>query len=123
MVEMALILPLLIMLTFAIVEYGWMFFRASQVNQAARHGARIAVRPAATVTEVNAAVATVMSSAGMSSGYTVTIAPADLSAAVGDLVSVQVSIGYSSVSLTGGGFVPVPQNLTGAVTMAKEGPS
>ena len=29
MVEMALVLPILIGLTFGAIEYGWMFFRAS----------------------------------------------------------------------------------------------
>ena len=121
MVEMALVLPILLLLTFAVIEYGWLTFRASQVNQAARHGARIAVRPAATVEEVDDAVASIMEGAGLAE-YTLTITPSDPAIDVGEPVTVNVSVDYGPISLTGSSFVPVPATLVGNVTMAKEGP-
>ena len=121
MVEMALVLPILLLLTFAVIEYGWLTFRASQVNQAARHGARIAVRPAATVDEVDDAVASIMEGAGLAE-YTLTITPGDPAIDVGEPVTVNVSVDYGPISLTGSSFVPVPATLVGNVTMAKEGP-
>lgn len=121
MVEMALVLPILLLLTFAVIEYGWLTFRASQVNQAARHGARIAVRPAATVEEVMDAVAEIMEGAGLAE-YTLTITPSDPAIDVGEPVTVNVSVDYGPISLTGSSFVPVPDTLVGNVTMAKEGP-
>ena len=130
LVEMAIVLPLLILLTFAALEYGWMFFRASQVNQAARHGTRIAVRPQADEQEVTDAVDAVMAGAGLSaSGYTVEIRGADgtaltdLGVTVGSPLTVHVAVPYPGISLTGAGFVPVPDTLLGQATMAKEGPS
>ena len=121
LVEMALVLPILLLLTFAVIEYGWLTFRASQVNQAARHGARIAVRPAATVEEIEAAVASIMQGAGLTD-YTMSITPEDPDTEVGDLVTVVVSVDYGPISLTGSSFVPVPATIIGNVTMAKEGP-
>jgi Flp pilus assembly protein TadG len=121
LVEMALVLPILLLLTFAVIEYGWMTFRASQVGQAARHGARIAVRPAATVEEIEAAVADIMEGAGLTE-YTLTITPEDPATEVGDPVTVVVLVNYGPISLTGSSFVPVPETLVGNVTMAKEGP-
>ena len=123
MVEMALVLPLLIALLFGIIEYGWMFFRAAQVNQAARHGARTAVRPAASVEEVEDAVASVMDGAGLGdSGYTIVLTPEDLVAEVGEPLTVEVSLEYGPQSLTGFDFLPTPESLYGHSTMAKEGP-
>jgi Flp pilus assembly protein TadG len=121
LVEMALVLPILLLLTFAVIEYGWLTFRASQVNQAARHGARIAVRPAATVEEIEAAVASIMQGAGLTD-YTMSITPEDPDTEVGDPVTVVVSVDYGPISLTGSSFVPVPATIIGNVTMAKEGP-
>ena len=121
LVEMALVLPILLLLTFAVIEYGWLTFRASQVNQAARHGARIAVRPAATAEEVEDAVAAIMDGAGLTD-YTLTITPEDPDTEVGDPVTVVVSVDYGPISLTGAAFVPTPETIVGNVTMAKEGP-
>ena len=122
LVEMALVLPILLLLTFAVVEYGWLTFRASQVNQAARHGARIAVRPAATAEEVEDAVAAIMDGAGLTD-YTLTITPEDpAESEVGETVNVVVSVDYGPISLTGAAFVPTPETIVGNVTMAKEGP-
>jgi Flp pilus assembly protein TadG len=119
MVEMAMVLPILLALTFGAIEYGWLFFKVAQINLAARQGVRTAVRPAADTTEVNTAIADVMNGAGMgSASYTVTVT--DLGVAVGQPVTVQIDVDYSTVRLTG--FVPGPSQLHGLATMAKEGP-
>ena len=44
-VEMAIVLPLLILLTFGMIEYGWLFLRSQEISNAARQGARIGVWP------------------------------------------------------------------------------
>jgi Flp pilus assembly protein TadG len=121
MVEMALILPLLVLLIFALMEYGWMFLRVSQVHGAARHGARAAARPDATQAEVESAVAAIMTQAGMGSKpYTVQIT--DLDAEVTQPVTVRVSLNYDDIALTGFALLPVPDEINGQTTMAKEGP-
>lgn len=121
MVEMAIVLPVLVLLIFGLIEYGWMFAKLAQINNATRHGVRIAVRPEATEDEVNAAVGQLMTQAGLgSSGYSVTIT--DLSAAKGEPVTVAVNVSYSNVTLTHFGLLPVPGALVGRAAMAKEGP-
>lgn len=119
LVELAIALLVLIPVTFGLLEYGWIFFKLSQVNQAARHGVRIAVRPAATDAEVRAAVLNIMTGAGMETGYTVDID--GLSSPVGDPVTVEVNVDYTTIDLIG--YMPTPDFLPGKATMAKEGPS
>ncbi|WP_428940330.1 TadE/TadG family type IV pilus assembly protein [Fontivita pretiosa] len=121
MVEMALILPVLILLVFAVMEYGWMFIRASQVSGAARHGVRVAIRPAATQTEVQDAVALIMQQAGFNEGsFQVEIG--GLNSTTGGEVTVEVTLPYDQVSLTNFPLLPVPDVLRASATMAKEGP-
>lgn len=120
LVEMAIAMLVLIPLTFGLLEFGWIMYKLSQVNLAARNGVRVAVRPAATTTEVNDAVKAIMDSAGMGdTGYTVVIK--GLSDAVGSPVNVHVEVNYSTIELIG--LVPTPDFLPGDATMAKEGPS
>ena len=121
MVEMAIVLPLLMLLLFGMMEYGWVFLRVSQINMAARNGVRTAVRPGATDTQVTTAVSTVMTDAGMqNSNYTLT--HSDLNVGVGNAVSVHISVDYSKLTLTGTKLIPLPTTLHAWGTMAKEGP-
>jgi Flp pilus assembly protein TadG len=122
MVEFAIILPVLAMLVFGMIEYGWVFFKASQLNQAARMGSRVAVRPAATEDEVLDSIAEVMNGAGLgSSGYTATVG--DLTVEVGEPVEVHVQVAYEdNIDLMGLPMIPIPDNIHGHAVMAKEGP-
>jgi Flp pilus assembly protein TadG len=120
MVEMALVLPLFILLIFGVMEYGWLFWKASQVNNAAREGARTAVRPDATSAEVDAAISRVMAQSGLAGKYQVPTYT--LSVPVGQPVKIIVKLDYRSASLVSHGFIPVPDELVSAVSMAKEGP-
>jgi Flp pilus assembly protein TadG len=124
LLEAALVFPLLLLLTLALIEYGWLFMKIQQTTNAARHGLRAAVVPDATTAEAHAAVATLMTSAGLgSSGYSVTFSPSDVSAlSSGDTLSVTVTVPYENISLTGGPLVPVPGTITASMSMAKEGP-
>ena len=119
LVEMAIALLVLIPLTFGLLEFGWIMYKLSQVNLAARNGVRVAVRPAATTTEVTDAVDAIMTSAGINkTDYSVAIS--GLSSAVGSPVNVHVDLDYSKIELIG--LVPTPETLPGDATMAKEGP-
>jgi len=125
LVEMAIILTLLVILTFAVMEYGWMFFRMQQVSAAAREGVRDAVVPDATVADVMNTVNGLMASWGMgTTGYSVDIAPANIEELEpGEPVTVTVAVPYGSVELLGmPEFFPTPATLTSRVVMAKEGP-
>ena len=43
LVEFALVLPLFVLLLFAIIDFGWMFTQFLDVKQGAREGARLAI--------------------------------------------------------------------------------
>jgi Flp pilus assembly protein TadG len=121
LVELAIVMPILCLLTLGLMEYGWVFLKVSQVNQAARQGVRTAVRPDATTENVTAAVAAMMLQAGIkSTDYTVTYT--DIGVEVGQPVTVHVSVNYNKITLTGTGLVPLPDKIQGRGTMSKEGP-
>lgn len=125
LVEAAIVLPLLLMLTFGLLEYGWLFLKAEQVANAARHGARKAIVADATEEEVKTAIATLMTNAGLTS-YTPEIS--SLTVEKGEIVTVTVTvsvIGNPQVDLFGlsggGGLIPMlPAHLRSSVSMAKE---
>jgi Flp pilus assembly protein TadG len=123
-IEMAIIFPILLLITIGLIEYGWIFLKYQQVTNAARQGARVGARADATNTEVDDAIDTIMAAAGIASGdYSVVIAPIDVTTPEpGEPLTVTVTVPYANVQLTGGVLVPVPTNLQSAVTMAKEGP-
>ena len=123
LVEMAFLLPILVLVLFGMIEYGGLFWRASQIESVARTGARTGALSGGTAAAVNTAVSTLMTSAGLgSTGYTVTLTPPDPGAlAAGTSFSVSISVPYSTITLTGCPLVPVPTTLVRASTMAKEG--
>ncbi len=123
-IEMALVMPLLLILTFGLIEYGWLFLKSQQVTNAARQGARIAARPDADNSLALASVASAMDNAGLAaSGYAVTLSPGDVTSPLsGQLLTVSVNVDYENIRLLGLPFVPMPSTIAASTTMAKEGP-
>jgi Flp pilus assembly protein TadG len=127
--DMALIMPLLIMLTFGAVEYGFALYIKHTLQAAAREGARAAVVAGATATDVQTAVDSAMSAAGFAQAkYTrpPTIAPAAwTTAAAGTTITVTVQTTWGTAgckvlpNYLGG--IPTTKVLAGATTMRKEG--
>jgi len=124
LVELAVVLTLLVLLTFAVMEYGWMFFKMQQIINTARAGARHGVLPDSTNAEVEQIVQSMMTGWGMgASGYTVTTSSADITLLEpGQMVTVTVDVPYENIELLGMSLFPVPASLRGSATMAKEGP-
>jgi Flp pilus assembly protein TadG len=126
LVEAALVLPLVLLLTFGIIEYGWMFLKAHQISLAAHDGARAGSLAFGTAADVAASVAQRMTQAGISSGqYTLTVVPAPETLSRGQTFMVTLSADYGQSS---GGLavlripiIPVPDRLTSRFTMAREG--
>jgi Flp pilus assembly protein TadG len=121
-VEMALLLPLLLLLLFGMLEYGSLFWRAQQIGAAARQGARIGALPSGTATAVTTTVDAMMDNAGLGdAGYSVTLNPANPAAlAPGETFTVTITVPYPAIQLTG--FpVPTPDDIERSTTMAKEG--
>ena len=121
LIEAALVLMLVLLVTFGAMEYGWMFLKAQEVTNAARHGARVAVRADATNPEVESGVDAFMAAAGIT-GHSITISPGTV-ISPGEVVTVTVTAPYADgAELLGISFLPVPATLQSAVSMTKEGP-
>jgi Flp pilus assembly protein TadG len=121
-VEMAIVLTLLLTITFGIMEYGWIFFRLQQLNNVTREAARIGALTGTTSDDVQNRVYTLMDSWNFDpADYSTEITPAEVSAQPpGTSVSVTITVPYSNIQLTG--LVPTPSQLTSSATMSKEGP-
>ncbi len=140
-VETAIMLPLILMLTMGVLEYGWMFLKAQHVASAAQAGARVAGRYNATRQDIVNAVNEALSAASMSeatSGIALSysVLPIDGGPGVfgmGDstgsgggseperLITVTVQVLYADVGL-GLPLVPTPEHLRGSVTVLQERP-
>jgi Flp pilus assembly protein TadG len=122
-VEVALTFPLLLLLTLGAIEYGWLFLKTQQITNAARMGARTAIRPDATVVGVLDEISALMTAGGMgASGYSVLMIPADItSLEVGDALTVRITVLSERIDFIDTALLPTPTNLGAEVTMAKEG--
>jgi Flp pilus assembly protein TadG len=114
--ETALVMSLLIMLSFGTAEYGYFFFVKNILAGAARDGARAAIADTATNTNVTTAISNAMTAAHISSSnYTVTLSPTDVSTATaGTAITVTVSCSWGTVGVT-----PLPTAL-GGISSAKQ---
>lgn len=125
-VEAALVLPLVCLVLFGMMEYGSMFLKTEQITNTARQAARYAATPDATSAQVQSKITSMMNDAGLgSSGYQVTLTPADVAAlSPGQLLTVKIIVPYGNISIGGGAqLLPTPANVGATVAMAKEGPA
>ncbi len=130
-VEMAIVLPLLLLMIFGIIEFG----RAIMVHQvlvnAAREATRRAVIPGATDAQVMARITNYMNGAGIS-GYSVTlkidgtVATLDGSsssitnAASKSAIGIGISVPHSQVSFGIISLISSNRNFSAGVEMRKE---
>ncbi len=122
LVEGSIVMLLLILITFGIMEYSWLFHRIQEMNSIARAGARQAVLPDSTLADVQTAMDTLAVGYGIV-GITTTVNPGDITVLTsGELITVTVEVAYTNVELVGGALFPMPDPLRASVTMAKEGP-
>ncbi len=124
LVETAIVILLLLFVTFGMMEYGWIFHRIQQLNNGAREGVRQAVLPDHTPGDAINAVDQLMAGFGIT-GYSVGITPGnteDLDS--GELITVTVSVPLGNVDLTGLFLSQafLGSTLSTSATMAKEGP-
>jgi Flp pilus assembly protein TadG len=96
-VEFAIVAPLLFLLILGMVEFGRMLMVQQTMTNAAREGARKAVLPGMTDTQVQTAIDNYLSGAGVN-GHTRTITPSTDGAAAGTTIKVTVSVPYHKVS-------------------------
>lgn len=120
-VEAAVTLPVILLVVFAGIEYGWAALKLVQLDHAAREGAREASMFGASSGSIEARVQGNLASLGIPDA-TVTMDPQDPSAAAaGTPITVEVQVSYDSVRLLGlSQLMPLPSSLKGRVTMVKE---
>jgi len=122
-VELAVTLPLVLLVIFSGFEYGWAVLKSMQLDHAARQGAREAAMWGATAGSIESAVDDALSRAGIdASTITVSITPLDPgSAAAGTPITVEVTASYADLRLLGlDRLIPMPADLTGRAGMVKE---
>jgi len=117
-VELAVIAPVLVVLLFGIIEFGWMFSVRNAMLNAAREGARLGALQGYTTADVVARVQEMLTPMGLNNGQ-VTIQVQDATPA-DPVVTVTLSVPQADVSLVGNMF-----NLSGEIrataSMRKEG--
>jgi Flp pilus assembly protein TadG len=123
-----MMLPLIALMTFALLKYGWLFVKVQQVNNAARHGARVAARADSVNADVDTAIATLMASVWPNDSppadwYTVTYDPADVDTTTGEIVTVTITVTYAGtlLDIISMPLVPVPGSISSSASMAREG--
>ncbi len=128
LIETALCLALLMMLTFGAAEFGYFFYVKNVMAGAARNGVRAAIPSTAVNADVLSAVTTSMTSAGIrATAYTVTISPPDVSdssVVAGTPITVTVSGAWGTVGVTplSGplGGIGANKQVTGVAVMQRE---
>ena len=102
-VELALVLPVLLLLVFGIVQYGWYFFQAQETTFAVREGARVAAVGAGNAQQVCELIGRKMAT---TDGAKVSVATAGPN--VGDQITVTVARQATNFHLP---FIPFPASL------------
>jgi hypothetical protein len=127
LVEAALMLPLLLMLTFAILEYGWIYIKAQQLRNSASMAARVGslapeLEGESMTTKALSRLDEMLTAYGLDSA-SITFEPASFDEVDrGEAVRVIVSVNYEGTDLELVGFplIPVPANLSAEATFAKQ---
>ncbi len=119
-VEFAMIAPLMILFTFALVEIGRFMLVKETATHASREGARVAVRPMATVDQVVTRVNEELAIMSISDA-TVTVNPPQLEdAEPGSMVTVTIEVAPDSISWASGVFDIDVAQIVAESTMRRE---
>jgi Flp pilus assembly protein TadG len=129
LLDAALVLPILLSLTFGTVEYGYFFFVKHSLQGAAREGCRAAIVPTADNTAVTQAIAAALKAAGLNSSnttldskFTLTLTPANVSGlSSGTSITVQIDATWGQVGVRPLGLIGAAKVVRGTTVMRKEG--
>ncbi len=114
-VELAVVMPFLLLMLFGIIEYGWIFTVRQGLVTAAREGARTAALPGATEQEVADRITDTLTPLGVTS-HTYTL----VSDPIAESETVTVTVPYSDVTLLGDWFGTTAFDLGATCSMRKE---
>jgi Flp pilus assembly protein TadG len=137
-VEVALILPLILLVTFGCIRYGWFFLKLQQVTNAARYGARVSIRADASTQDVLDAISALLGPNGARIIDVNDVSPyvtfmvnnvpsgsVEDASNMGDSVTVTITVPAADVDILPVIFLtkldPDNFNIGASVTMCKEG--
>lgn len=123
-VEAALVLPIILLLSLGLIEYGWLFYKSYQIGNAARVGVRQAAMPNGTTAAVEKTVDDLLAAANIDAGYiTRRITPTPVEEVdAGENVTVTIDVAYKNgICLLNAPLIPVPTTLHASATFNKEG--
>jgi Flp pilus assembly protein TadG len=109
--EAALVLPVLLLVTMGVLQYGWAFLNLQRITDAARNGARVASAFDATDADGDAAIAHLVGGLVGATHSVVT---------TGGLTTATVTVPKASVQLINWNLLPLPDNLRAVMIMHKE---
>lgn len=127
--DAALVLPVLLSLTFGTVEYGYFFFVKQSLQGAAREGCRAGITPTATNTIVTQAIAASLNAAGLNAStttldakYSLTLTPSNVSGvSAGTSITVQLDTTWGAIGVRPMGLIGPAKIVRGVTVMRKEG--
>ena len=120
-IEAAIAVPLLLLVIFAACEYGWLVLKTTQINSAARLGAREASLEGASAATVQAKVQAALADQGIVGAQVQLLpgAPEDLDA--GTAITVSIEARYAPNQLLGlARLMPSPETMKGRAAMVLE---
>lgn len=120
-IELLLGLPILLLVVAAGIEYGWMIVRTTQLDHAARVGARAASLVDADGLSVINRVTDTLQASGIETASVEFLPGEPGSIPSGEVITVLISIDYSDEALLGlASFMPLPDTLRGRAAMVRE---
>ena len=117
LIELAIVLPILVLLLIGIVDFAFLFQRWEVVTNAAREGARMASLPSYVGDDVEARVEAYLESGGLSATPVV-----DVDLATNDVID-SITVNTATVTVTYPSsfiFLPGTINLTSSSEMRRE---
>jgi hypothetical protein len=122
LVEFAVLVPLLVLLIFGIIEFGWIFGQYNDIRHAAREGARFAAVDAASAAAIAQRVCD--TTEGFGAGLeSIDVVLADGGGAKGDMASIVVTAGIGSITNVPIITVFTPEELSSDVIFRLERPA
>ena len=120
-VEFALLLPVLMMVLFGIIEFGFALYQQAVLTNASREGARLGIVqavPAITTAQINAAIDNYLAPTGINSANVARVITPG--AVTGDPVTVSLTLPYTFMVLPKLTSVAPQINLTAYTVMRHE---
>ena len=122
LIEMAVVLPVLLMMSLGLIESARLGMVAQLMNNAAREGCRVAAMQGKTQADVQARITAVMSGSGIT-GTMLSVTPSNwANSAGGTPITVNISIPYSRVNWLGETLYLGNVSVAASATLCSERP-